>query len=128
VSKPILILFGAIDLLGAVWMGLALRSQGKTMYYPFCLQGIVHLAVAGPSLPGKDGTMTAKSDLGTLPHWDLSNVYPSLESKDFTEAVDQLKAQLDELDSYMSERSIHRAGPRPEDSAELAETIGWVRG
>jgi len=68
--------------------------------------------------------MTAKSDLGTLPHWDLSNVYPSLESKDFTEAVDQLKAQLDELDSYMSERSIHRAGPRPEDSAELAETIG----
>jgi len=68
--------------------------------------------------------MTAKSDLGTLPHWDLSNVYSSLESKDFTEAVDQLKAQLDELDSYMSERSIHRAGPRPEDSAELAETIG----
>ena len=68
--------------------------------------------------------MTAKSDLGTLPLWDLSNVYPSLESKEFTEAIDQLKAQLDELDSYMSERSIHRAGPRPEDSAELAETIG----
>lgn len=68
--------------------------------------------------------MTAKSDLGTLPHWDLSNVYPSLESKEFTEAIDQSKAQLDELDSYMSERSIHRAGPRPEDSAELAETIG----
>lgn len=35
-------------ILGAVWMGLALRSQWKTMYYPFCPQRIVHLAVAGP--------------------------------------------------------------------------------
>lgn len=71
--------------------------------------------------------MKSKSDLGTLPHWDLSNVYPGLESKDFNQAVDQLKAQLDDLDGYISDRQIARAGLRPADSAELAETIsGYV--
>ncbi|NIN67281.1 MAG: M3 family oligoendopeptidase [Anaerolineae bacterium] len=68
--------------------------------------------------------MTAKeSDVGSLPHWDLSNVYPGLESKEFKTAVEQVKAQLDDLDSYMSESNIRRAGSRPESSAKLAETI-----
>lgn len=69
--------------------------------------------------------MTAKeSDLGSLPHWDLSNVYPGLDSKEFKKAVEQLKVQLDDLDSYMSECDIRRAGSRPKDSARLAEIIG----
>ncbi len=69
--------------------------------------------------------MTAKeSDLGSLPHWELSNVYPGLDSKEFKKAVEQLKVQLDDLDSYMSECDIRRAGSRPKDSARLAEIIG----
>jgi hypothetical protein len=30
-----------------------------------------------------------------LPHWDLSNVYPGLESEEFAQAVGQVKADLD---------------------------------
>ena len=66
--------------------------------------------------------MTSKPDVGPLPHWDLSNVYPDLESKEFNQDVGQLKAQLDELDSYMGDHHIARAGAKPADSAELAKT------
>ena len=68
--------------------------------------------------------MTAESDLGPLPHWDLSNIYPDLESEEFKQAVAQLKTQLDKLDGYMSDHQIARAGAKPADSPELAETIG----
>lgn len=67
--------------------------------------------------------MSAKSDLGPLPHWNLSNVYPGLESRELKEAINQLKAQLDDLDSYVSEHEISRTGSRPKDSVELAEII-----
>ncbi len=68
--------------------------------------------------------MISKRDLGPLPHWDLSNVYPDLESKEFKQAVGQLKTQLDDLDSYMSDHRIAKTGSRPADSKQLAQTIG----
>jgi pepF/M3 family oligoendopeptidase len=68
--------------------------------------------------------MISKSDMGPLPHWDLSNIYPDLESEEFKQAVAQLKTQLDGLDNYMSEYQIARAGAKPADSADLADTIG----
>ena len=67
------------------------------------------------------------SNLGPLPHWHLSNVYPGLESDEFGQAVDDLKAQLDDLDRYMVE---HQVGRKPSetaaqvDEARLAEIIG----
>jgi pepF/M3 family oligoendopeptidase len=67
--------------------------------------------------------MTSKSDLGLLPHWDLSNIYPGLESQKFNDAVGQLKTRLDDLDSYIAEHHIARGGSRPSDSAQLAGTI-----
>src|SRR5713101_7886860 len=36
-----------------------------------------------------------------LPHWDLSNVYPGLESDHFQRDVDELNRQLDELDVFL---------------------------
>jgi pepF/M3 family oligoendopeptidase len=65
----------------------------------------------------------SKTDLGPLPHWDLSNIYPGLESDEFNRAVAQLRTKLDELDSYMSEQQIARAGARPAGSRALAEII-----
>ena len=65
-------------------------------------------------------------DLGHLPHWDLSNVYPGLESHQFSQAVDDLQAQLDDLDRYLAEYQIARESPGAAiqtDSARLAETI-----
>ena len=50
-------------------------------------------------------------DLGTLPHWDLSNVYPGLESEEFSRAVAEVKSMLDDLEAYLAERHIARPAP-----------------
>ncbi len=60
----------------------------------------------------------------TYPHWDLSNVYPGLESAEFKEAVNHAQAQLEELDRYLAANQIARGGPLPQDPAELAQIIG----
>jgi len=65
------------------------------------------------------------SGLGTLPHWDLSNVYPGLESKRFSEAVADLGSQLDGLEGYLDEHQIARApaGSNRPDTAATRATI-----
>jgi pepF/M3 family oligoendopeptidase len=60
----------------------------------------------------------------SLPHWDLSNVYPGLESAEFKEAVDQLRGQLDGLESYLTEHQITRSAAVEADPVRLAQTIG----
>ncbi len=61
---------------------------------------------------------------GSLPHWDLSNVYPGLESEAFKKDVRRMERQLDELDEYLLAQGIARGGPVPSDPAELARVIG----
>ena len=39
----------------------------------------------------------------SAPRWDLTNVYPSLESKEFNAAVDEFKKQAADLDDYFVE-------------------------
>ncbi len=59
-----------------------------------------------------------------LPHWDLSNVYPGLESEEFKQAVTQVTADLDKLDKYLSEHGIEQGGPVPAGGATaLAATM-----
>lgn len=72
--------------------------------------------------------MSSKAEnLGSLPHWDLSNVYPGLESLEFVQAVENLKAQLDDLDNYLATHQIARTASqsmtRPEDHPGLKEII-----
>jgi pepF/M3 family oligoendopeptidase len=50
----------------------------------------------------------------TLPRWDLSNVYPSLESDQFAKATVDLKNQLTALDRYLDHQHISRAVSRTE--------------
>jgi len=62
-----------------------------------------------------------------LPHWDLSNVYPSLDSPEFRGAVDRVRVQVQDLEQYRSEHKIARAGEVPAQAADLAEIIaGWL--
>jgi oligoendopeptidase F len=76
-------------------------------------------------MPTVEKPTTAES----LPHWDLSTVYPGLESREFNQAVSQVKAQLDELDAYLSTHHIARGGPTPTDPAALARTAsGYLDG
>jgi pepF/M3 family oligoendopeptidase len=59
-----------------------------------------------------------------LPHWDLTNVYPGLESEELRESIEQARSRLDELHQYLETHSIARGGPCPVGAAELAEVIG----
>jgi len=43
-----------------------------------------------------------------LPHWDLANVYASLEAEAFQRDVDELNRQLDELDAFLDAHAIAR--------------------
>ena len=58
-----------------------------------------------------------------LPHWDLSNVYPGLESEEFGQATSLITAQIEDLGQYLAANEIARGGAVPQDPAVLAETI-----
>ena len=40
--------------------------------------------------------------MSELPHWDLTNIYPSLESSEFEAAVIDMRGQLDEMTSFLA--------------------------
>jgi pepF/M3 family oligoendopeptidase len=63
--------------------------------------------------------MTSES----LPHWDVSNVYPGLASAEFKQAMAQLKDQVADLDEYLSAQQIAGGGAVPTEPAELADAI-----
>lgn len=58
------------------------------------------------------------------PRWDLSNVYPSLESREFKAAVDDYKKQVAELQDYFDEVVVKAKVDTP--PKELASIIGNV--
>ena len=59
----------------------------------------------------------------TLPHWDLTNVFPGLESEEFQNAANEVRAKIEELDRYVEANEIARGGAVPQDPVALAETI-----
>jgi len=63
------------------------------------------------------------TDETVLPHWDLSNVYPGLDSDEFRSDTDRIKAQLEDLDQYLAANQIAKGGAVPQDPAALAEAI-----
>ncbi|MDA1330537.1 MAG: M3 family oligoendopeptidase [Chloroflexi bacterium] len=65
-----------------------------------------------------------KTALGEVPRWDLSNVYPDLDSKEFKAAVQELEKQLDGIEAYQKAHGIAKS----EDGAKQsnAEDIGKV--
>jgi pepF/M3 family oligoendopeptidase len=64
--------------------------------------------------------MTSES----VPHWDVSAIYPGLESEEFQQAIDRLAARLDGLDAYLAAHAISSQGAVPAQPAELATTMG----
>lgn len=62
----------------------------------------------------------------TLPHWDLSNVFPSLASAEFQAAVDDVQQQLDALEAYLAEHRVERSADAAGggDGAALAAVVG----
>jgi pepF/M3 family oligoendopeptidase len=63
-----------------------------------------------------------------LPHWDLSNVYPGLESEAFKQAMGDAGDLLDELDAYLSTADMARGAPVPADGEALASMMdGYLK-
>jgi len=60
----------------------------------------------------------------TPPHWDLTNVYPSLASREFAAAVEHLTSLLDEQKKFLEEK----VSSVDEKSAAglIAETAGQL--
>jgi pepF/M3 family oligoendopeptidase len=56
------------------------------------------------------------------PRWDLTNVYPSLDSKEFDAAIERVKSQIDNLEKYFSERVAKTNAKTP--VKKLAELAG----
>ena len=48
--------------------------------------------------------MDSPEQIQSLPHWDLSNVFPGLDSEEFSGAVNQIKELIADLDSFLQEQ------------------------
>jgi pepF/M3 family oligoendopeptidase len=63
-------------------------------------------------------------DLGPLPHWDVKNVYPSLESPEFGAALAELDRRLDEHEGALDRDGIGGKTPRLDlDDERLARAL-----
>ncbi len=60
-----------------------------------------------------------------IPRWDLSNVYPSLESPEFQAAIEKVKRQIEELEQFLTSRisQANPATPPTELGALLGESV-----
>ncbi|MCJ7825972.1 MAG: M3 family oligoendopeptidase [Anaerolineales bacterium] len=67
--------------------------------------------------------MSSEKDLGTLPHWDLSNIYPSLESKEVDGAVEDLRVRIKQLDQFLEKEKISRTGDIPSSIERTAKLV-----
>lgn len=60
--------------------------------------------------------------MSTPPRWDMSNVYPSLESKEFEAAVKDYKKQAASFKTFF-DKNLSKAGPKTK-AKELAPLVG----
>jgi pepF/M3 family oligoendopeptidase len=67
--------------------------------------------------------MSTQTDLGSLPHWDLANVYPSIESDEFQAAVQELEKLLDQMDDFLVQHEIAQGATVPVDGSKVAATL-----
>lgn len=64
-------------------------------------------------------------NLGVVPRWDLSNVYPGLESAEFKAGVADLESQLAQFDAYLAENKVQKnpQGPAQTSTDEVAAVL-----
>jgi pepF/M3 family oligoendopeptidase len=67
-------------------------------------------------------------DLGALPRWDLSNVYPSLESQQFVAAVSDLRSKIENLDTFLDQHKVTRRPATASSSPDTSQVVTAVNG
>lgn len=63
---------------------------------------------------------------GSVPRWDLSSVFPSLESAPFRDSLDKLGRDLTALDQYLVESEVRRGAQRPPPSRFSEVVKGYL--
>ena len=68
--------------------------------------------------------MTTQTD--SLPRWDLSNVYPSLDSQEFKSGMEDLKSQVEALGEFLDTNQIAKstAAQSEKEAGKLAAVVG----
>lgn len=61
--------------------------------------------------------MAQQANLGSLPHWDLSNVYPALESDELKRDIAQAKGDIAALNAFLDQHHIRKGAPAQDDAA-----------
>jgi pepF/M3 family oligoendopeptidase len=56
----------------------------------------------------------------SLPHWDLTNIYPSLDSAEFEAVREEINSMIDELENFIQENNISRSSVPPPDADLVA--------
>ncbi len=67
--------------------------------------------------------MSSEKDLGIMPHWNLSNIYPSLESNELEGAVKDLSKRIKKLDQFLKKENISREGEIPSSVERTAMLV-----
>lgn len=62
-------------------------------------------------------SQTLAPALSELPRWDLSNVYPGLDSEALRADIAQVQGEIDELGQFLDAHAVSKASPAPELSA-----------
>ncbi len=57
------------------------------------------------------------------PHWDLSNVFPALDSPEFEKALQTLVAQIDAFEAFFTEKVLSNDTQAPAELAKIADEI-----
>jgi pepF/M3 family oligoendopeptidase len=60
---------------------------------------------------------------GTLPHWDLTNIYRGLETDDFKAALAKVESELGELEAFIERNHIGRLAAPPKDVAGAGRVL-----
>lgn len=58
-----------------------------------------------------------------LPHWDLSNVYTSLDGDDFTKDLEKARHQIADIEEFIKQHDVRRMDTVPEDIASAAKVL-----
>ena len=67
--------------------------------------------------------MSSEKNLGSIPHWDLSNIYPTLESTELESAVEDLRVRIKQLDQFLDKEKISRKGEIPSSIDQTAMLV-----
>ncbi len=67
--------------------------------------------------------MSPEKDLGILPHWELSNIYPDLESNELDGAVEDLRMRIKQLDQFLEKEKISLQGGIPSSIERTAMLV-----